>query len=122
LAGRLLHTPDGPLHRFSATTTVFPGRLSPVAHDAKRLPVRQAVSLATLADGPHVVRLGLLGAIAHSAAIPARPCVSGQHSLPPRSVSSVAVSTGCRVWPGGIVSLSAGHQTQRPVDWDSGWH
>ena len=110
------------LHASSSTTTVFPGRLSPVARDAQRLPVRQVVPRATLAYGHDVVSLGLLGATAHPAAISARPCVSRQHSEPPCFVGLGAISTGCRVWPGGIVSLSAGHQTQRPVDGDAGWH
>ena len=110
------------LHASSSTTTFFPGRLSPVARDAQRLPVRQVVPLAALAYGHDVVSMGLLGATTHPGAIAACPCVSGQYSQSPRSVRLVAVSTGCRVWTVCVVSLSAGHQTQRPVDWDAGWH
>jgi len=93
-----------------------------MALDAQRLPIGQVVPFSALAYRHDVVSLGLLWATADATALPARPCVSRQHSLPPHPVSFGAIPTGCRVWAGGLVSLSGGTQTQRPVDWDAGWH
>jgi hypothetical protein len=93
-----------------------------VARDTEALTVAYVVPLAPLANGRYVVSLGLLGATANTTAFPARPSISRQHSLPPRSVSPAAIPTGCRVWAGALVSLAGGTQTQRPVDWDAGGH
>jgi len=93
-----------------------------VTRDTEALPVAYVVPLAPLADGRHVVSLGLLGATADAPASPTRPSVSRQHSLPPRSVRLGAIPTGCRVWAGALVSLAGGTQTQRPVDLDAGGH
>jgi len=93
-----------------------------MALDAQSLPIPQVIPRPALAYRHDVVSLGLFVATADTATFPACPCVSRQHSLPPRPVSLGTIPTGCRVWAGALVSLAGGTQTQRPVDWNAVGH
>ncbi len=82
-----------------------------MARDAQALAVANVIPLAALTDRHDVIGLGFSLVGTDTAAGSALPRIAGQHGLPPRPVSLVAVPTLGRVGTIGFVTATASRKS-----------